>query len=564
MLLMLLGAFVELLTIGAVIPFLALAADPSALDTIPRLGQAVAALGLDASDNLTRIAAISLAVLAVTSAAIRLTLTHLSQRLVFGLGHDVSTLIYKRLLRQPYSYYVQRNTSELIAGIEKVDVVVSGVFLPLMHAVTSTVIASFIIALLFAVDPLVATTASFSMALIYVAVSLAWRGRLHEAGHTMATRRTGRVKLVQEGLGGIRDIVIDRSHHIFEAKFRELDREYRGAQATHAFIGAAPRFVVEGAGIILLAGLAYYMSLQPGGLIAAIPVLGALALGAQRLLPLLQVAYVGWSQFAGYRHIMGDVAGLITAPVSRTVAPTGEVVPWRRDIVLGGLLFRYGDGVAAVKNVDLLIRKGQKIGFVGRTGSGKSTLIDIIMGLLEPSEGEIRIDGDALTDANRANWQAQIAHVPQHIYLTDSSIASNIAFGCRDEQIDMGRVRRAARSARIDDFVDGLPDGYHTSVGERGIRLSGGQRQRIGIARALYKNANVLVFDEATSALDNETEASVMAAVAALGPDITVLMIAHRLTTVSGCDRIVRIDDGAIVADGPFEEVVAGDMAALH
>jgi ABC-type multidrug transport system fused ATPase/permease subunit len=308
----------------------------------------------------------------------------------------------------------------------------------------------------------------------------------------------------------------------------------------------------------LIAVLAYHMSFQPGGLIAAVPVLGALALAAQRLLPLLQLTYYGWTMFVGNRDNLLDVAALLEAPVLTLPARRIEQpVPFRRSIVLRDLSFSYSSDAPALHGLNLRLDKGTRVGFIGKTGSGKSTLLDMIMGLLEPTGGAVEIDGIPLLGGNVANWQAQVAHVPQSIYLTDRSIASNIAFGQSDGDVDIERVHEAARKARIHNFIETLPDGYQTRAGERGVRLSGGQRQRIGIARALYKRASVLVFDEATSALDDDTERAVMKAISGLDRELTVLMIAHRLSTVAACDRVIRLDDGQVTADGSYHDVVA-------
>jgi ATP-binding cassette subfamily B protein len=310
--------------------------------------------------------------------------------------------------------------------------------------------------------------------------------------------------------------------------------------------------------IVAIAVLAFYFSAEPGGVIAAIPVLGALAIGTQRLLPLLQQTYVAWSSFAGNRQVLDDVVLLMHAPVVSTISrqPNLSVEPFRRDLRLVDVSFQYGNREAALREIDLTIRKGSCVGFVGATGGGKSTLFDIIMALIKPTTGSVSIDGEPLSDANRAAWQAQIAHVPQAIFLSDSSISSNIAFGVADEEIDQARVHQAAKLAHIDAFIEQLPEGYATMVGERGVRLSGGQRQRIGIARALYKEAPVLILDEATSALDDRTEAAIMRSILGMGSGVTLLMIAHRLSTLRECDQVVRLEGGKIAGTGSFSELV--------
>ena len=558
--LMVLGAFAELLTIGAVVPFLAIIAAPDSIRSIPFLGDLLAPFESDALMVMT----VLLAVLAVAAGAIRLALSWFSQKFVFRLGHDVGVRIFARMLRQPYGYYVQRNTSEVLAGIEKIQNVIFAVLLPLIQAVVALVMATFIIALLLAIDPTVAIVSALALAAVYLSVSMISRRLLRHNSTIIAAMQTERIKQIQEGLGGIRDILLDQSQSVFEESFRRLDDALRHAQTVNVFVGSAPRFAVESAGIVLIAFLALSMSEQAGGLIAVLPTLGALALGAQRLLPLLQLIYVGWSQYVGSFSLLADVVELIDAPVvsSKPRVDGQKVIPFRDEIRFAGVSFVYpGSETCALTDIRFTIRRGEKLGLVGQTGGGKSTLLDILMGLLDPTTGSVLVDGRPIDDATRTNWQAQIAHVPQSIYLSDASIRSNIAFGEPPERVDEERVRSAARRAQIADVIEQMPAGYDTIVGERGVRLSGGQRQRLGIARALYKSAGVLILDEATSALDDQTERNVVDAIMESG-DITMMIIAHRVSTLARCDRVLEINNGQIMRVGSYADMIGWRGAA--
>ena len=546
--LMLVGALAELATIGAVLPFLAIVTDPSRARRYEVMNWLFEQVG-GTNEGLILACAGILILIAIGAGLVRLLLTWLNLKFVLLYGHDVGVQIFSRQLRQPYSDFVTRNSSDSIAALEKLNAVVFGVLMPVMQGIAAGVISIFIIACLFFIDPIAASGAGLSLGATYFFVTLATRRQLAHNSKAFSAAASGRIKVVQEGLGGIRDILIDNSQGVFEASFAELDYRYRRALVVNNMIAFSPRYVVETTVIVLIAVFTVYFAQQPGGLIAAVPVLGALAIGAQRLLPLMHLAYNGWTSFVGNRQLVIDVAAVLRIPVRPAPAPdaVAALPPLARDIVIDAVTFRYLSREDALRDVSLTITKGERIGFVGQTGSGKSTLIDLLMGLLPPSEGEIRIDGVPLDDDTLSAWQAQIAHVPQVIYLSDGAIASNIAFGVPADKIDMARVRDAARRADIDDFIMRQPQGYDTTVGERGVRLSGGQRQRIGIARALYKGASGLVFDEATSALDEATEAAIMESIYRLDSDVTLLMIAHRLSTLAGCDRIVRLQKGTIV-----------------
>jgi ATP-binding cassette subfamily B protein len=537
------GAVAELVTIGAVFPFLAL---------LTRAGTAAGRSRLPfppLHDPVT--AAIVLVAAALLAAAVRMGLLWATQHMVSGFAHDLARRLFARMIRQPYGDYVRRNSSDAIASMEKLRDIAGLVLQPLMQAATATVMALFIAAFLFVLSPAAATGAGLSLALVYLAVAKATRGRLRANSKVLSETATARVKIVQEALGGLRDIILDRSHGVFEEEFAAIDARFRRAASANALIGQGPRFAIEAAGIVAIALVALWMSARQGGIVAAIPALGALALGSQRLLPLLQQAFNGWSATLGNRQALVDIAALLEARALAAAPAAGGKLPFRDAIAMRAVGFAYEGGAPVLDGVDLVLRRGERIGIVGRTGSGKSTLLDLLMGLLEPVSGEIAVDGRVLDEATRPLWQARIAHVPQSIYLADDSLAANVAFGVRRGDIDMARVRACAAAAHIAEFVDGLPEGFATRVGERGIRLSGGQRQRIGIARALYKQAAVLILDEATSALDDITEAAVIDSMMALGPDMTLLMIAHRRSTLDGCERILRVDKGRVAEEAP-------------
>lgn len=567
--LMLAGAVAEVVSLGAILPFLAILADPVQALQKPLVVQVVHTLGLSATANLRWQLTLLFAAAAVTAGVVRFVLIYATARINYGIGHELGAEVYRRTLYQPYEVHVTRNSSEIIGSLTKADSVV-WILYSLLTLVSAALMSVCIVATLVLIDAVVATVTLLSFGSIYAVVSVLVSKNLGNNSQIINNASNTRVQAVQEGLGGIRDVLLDHTQPLLAHRFNQIDWSLRQAQARNQLITPSPRFAVEAIGMVLIAMLGYTMTASSGGLAAAIPTLGALALGTQRLMPLLQQIYQGWAQVAGHRQELHDVVELLQQPIALETQKSVEPLTFEREIRLEHVSFRYQSHLPMVlEGLDLCIPKGARIGFIGITGSGKSTVMDIIMGLLCPSQGQINVDDTPIISTARLAWQCNIAHVPQAIFLADASFAENIACGVPIKQIDMVRVKQAARQAQIADFIETNPQGYHSLVGERGVRLSGGQRQRIGIARSLYKQATVLVFDEATSALDNETESAVIHAIENMGRDITVLMIAHHLTSLRGCDCIYRLDKGQIVSSGTYQELIAAnlqnmDRSVLH
>jgi ABC-type multidrug transport system fused ATPase/permease subunit len=557
--LMLLGAVAELATLGSLLPFLSLLAGVDQPARIPSFTKIFAVTGATTPREQIWVAAMLFAAIAVLAGAIRLSLTRSTQMFSALLGHELSVDVQRRILSQPYTYHLVRNSSQAVAAMDKVESVVNHVLLPLIYAFVAAFIALVIIAGLIYIDPFAATIAAIAFSLIYFAVSAVARPGLARNSQAIGTAYEERVRIVQESVGAIRDVIVDGAQRIYVDAFAKVSRRYNTAAATTAFMAAAPRFIIEAAGMAVIAVVALLIANRDGGFAHALPLLGAVALGAQRLLPLLQQVYHGWANVSGHRSLVIDVVELLRLPIpSEGDSSSIEPLPLHDRISIERVSFSYpGRRRPVLQQVTLEIPRGLILGIVGKTGSGKSTLADLIMGLIEPTEGQITVDGLPLTGGPRRRWRRGIAHVPQAIFLADTNIAQNIAFGVAAELIDHERVRAAAATAQLHAFVVSLPDGYATTVGERGIRLSGGQRQRLGIARAIYKQTPVLVLDEATSALDDVTEAAVMEALEALGDEgRTIIIIAHRLSTLARCGLLVRLDDGRVVLTGSYAEVV--------
>ncbi len=556
--LMLLGAFAEIVSLGAVLPFLGMLVAPDRVFKYPLVADFARTLGVTSPDHLLLPLTIAFAAAALIAGAIRLLLLWASTQLAYATGADFSIDVYRRTLYQPYRVHVARNSSEVISGItNKVSDTVT-VLNQMLLLISSIVLLVAITAALLAINPAVALLATAGFGASYALITWMFRRRLRRNSQRIAYEQTQMIKALQEGLGGIRDVLLDGTQPLYCSIYRRADQPLRRAQGANMFIAASPRFAMEALGMVVIAALAYGLSRQAAGVATALPVLGTLALGAQRLLPALQQSYSAWATIAGCQSSLAKTIELLDQPLPpEFLQPVPGPLHFQDAIRFNGVRFRYtNDAPWVLDDLNFTIHKGARVGFVGSTGSGKSTTLDVLMGLLMPTAGELLVDGEPLNGDRTRAWQRTIAHVPQSIYLADTTVAENIALGVPRESIDLGRVKQAARQAQIAEFIESRPEGYDASVGEHGIRLSGGQRQRIGIARALYKQASVLVFDEATSALDNATEQSVMDAVGGLNRDLTILLIAHRLTTVRRCDIIVELEHGRIVAQGTYEQLL--------
>ena len=555
-LLMIVSAFAEVLTLGAVLPFITVLVQPERVFGYGPVADLAQLLNVNRAEDLVFPLACLFVGGALLSAAVRLVVVWSTTHLAMAIGADLCADAYERTLYQPYSTHIGRNTSDVMSGVvHKVEAVVNGMFGPLQTVIGSALTMVTVTVALVLIDPVVATVAMLSFGGGYVAVTWVFSARLKRNSQRIDREQTRVIKAIQEGIGGIRDVLIDGTQTVFLDQFRSADRPMRQAHGSNRVIQLAPRVVMEGVAMLLVSILAVVLSGRQGGIAGGLPVLGALVLGGQRLLPLYQQFYTAVTTILGYRASLTTALAILDQPMPANYGlQAAPPLEFHRELKFENLRFRYTEnGPWVIDGVDLTIAKGTCVGVVGTTGCGKSTLLDLLMGLLTPVEGAVLVDEHVLEGNRLRAWQRSIAHVPQHIFLADASLTENIAFGIPVEDVSMERVREAASRAMIAEFIDGEPAGYATMVGERGIRLSGGQRQRIGIARALYKQASVLVFDEATSALDSLTEQSIVHSLADFDREVTVLLVAHRLSTLKDCDMIVEMNDGRIVGVGTFE-----------
>ena len=555
LMLMLFSSILEIVSLGAVVPFIGVLTQPEKVFALPIVLNIANSVGIVSADELILPITIIFIVAALIAGLTRMLLSWFTIHLASSIGVEFSEDAFRKTLYQPYSIHISRGSSEIISGITQKVITATRVVLSVVSILSSTLLLVSILATLLIIDPKTAGIAIICFSMGYLFIAWVVRKRLSTNSKHIARKQTFVVRAVQEGLGAIRDILLHNTQDSYSKEYHKAVLLLNRSHAENTFLNQVPRYLMEIVGMILIAILAYILSFQPGGLQSSLPVIGALALGAQRLLPMSQLVYASWANIASSRSSLIDILKLLEQPLpTNTIYEPPVPFDFMDEIRLDHVDFQYETRDSMIlNNVNLVIKKGSQIGFIGSTGSGKSTMLDLIMFLLVPTNGEILIDGQSIDNQLKRAWQNNIAHVPQNIFLSEASVCENIAFGVPKEMIDMSRVKRAAESAQIASFIESHPEKYNIFVGERGVHLSGGQRQRIGIARALYRKANIIIFDEATSALDSAIEEAVIDAIEKLDPNLTILIIAHRLSTLRNCDTIIKLESGKIIAQDTYE-----------
>ncbi len=547
--------------VASVLPFLAVLAQPELATTDPRIAAVVGAFGASTPAlSLAVLGALVLAVLVATnafSAAVTLMLLRFANRQ----GHALSVRLFELYLRQPYTFHLHRHTAELQRNVmSEVHRITVGALAPGVQMIARGFVILFLLALLLAADSTLALVVGLVLGAGYFAVFGLAQKVLHAAGRETLEAGTRQTMHSYEALSGVKEIKLLGREGEIVASFSQLSLRAANAQAKAQALATLPRYAVETVAFGFVLIVAIYLLATAGTVEKVLPLLGLYAFAGYRLLPALHQAFDGWAALrysaASLDVVLGDL-DLEKGSRPGSTPPDLPPLPFQRDLTLTDVAYHYPAAADfALRGLFLEIRKNASVALVGPTGCGKTTVIDLLMGLLTASAGRLAVDGLVIDDTNVVQWQRLVGHVPQQIFMFDDTVARNIAFGIPQERIDMAQVERAARLARVHDFVAGLPQRYETVVGERGVRISGGERQRIGIARALYHDPELLVLDEATSALDNVTESAVLDALQTLAGRKTIVMVAHRLSSVQGCDLICVMEAGRIVERGRYDELI--------
>lgn len=556
-------ACLDMLGVASILPFIAVLSNPELVEANALLHAAFTTsrhIGIHTAEQFLLALGVLVFMLLIISLAFKALTVYAQARFALMREYSLGKRLIEGYLHQPYSWFLNRHS----AGLGKtllleVGAAVGNGMVPLMDLFSQSVLTLAILVLLFVVDPLLAVSISTVLCLAYASVFWVISARLKRLGEARIKANKERFTAVSEALGAVKEVKVGGLEKAHVQRFMRPAETLAKVQATAQVMAIIPRYALEAIAFGGMMLVVLYLMATTSSFASALPIISLYALAAYRLMPALQRIYGALTQlrYAGpsVTELYEDLTEMQLSEVEHNRLLS---FPLKEAIKLESVTYYYPNAtLPALKGIDLTIPANSTVGFVGASGSGKTTTVDVILGLLEPDQGCLSIDGEPITAANRRLWQRAIGYVPQHIYLADDSVAANIAFGVESNDINQQAVQRAAKIASLDDFViNNLPQGYATKVGERGVRLSGGQRQRIGIARALYHNPKVLILDEATSALDGVTEQAVMAAINDLREEITIVIIAHRLTTLKDCDSIYSLDQGKLINQGSFDELM--------
>lgn len=560
-------ALLDMLGVASILPFMAVLANPELVQTNAVINTAFTTsrhIGIHTPQHFLFALGVLVFVLLVTSLAFKSLTTYAQNRFALMREYSISKRLVEGYLNQPYSWFLNRHSADLGKNIlSEVQTVIDNGMIPLMTLMAQCTVALALLVLLLLIDPLLALSVGAVLGLAYAGIFAFMSGRLKRLGHARTQANKERFTAVSEAFSAAKEVKVGGLENTYVQRFSKPAEIFAKGQATALVIQQLPRFALEAVAFGGMLLVILFLMARSGSFADALPIITLYAFTGYRLMPALQQIYGAVTQlrFASpaLDALHAELTSLHPKDVQNTNSPPMRLT---QAIVLDHVSYSYPNAPQpALKRIDLTIPAKSTVGFVGSTGSGKTTAVDVILGLLEPHEGQLSIDGQAITATNRRQWQRAIGYVPQNIYLADDSVAANIAFGVNNNDIDQVAVERAAKIANLHEFVvNDLPQGYLTAVGERGVRLSGGQRQRIGIARALYHTPHVLILDEATSALDNLTEQAVMEAVNNLSHGITIILIAHRLSTVRQCDRIYLLERGEVKASGTYEQLTTSNQ----
>ncbi len=558
-------ALIDMIGVASIMPFLIVLTDPETIQTnffLNSMFNFAFKFGIDSNQEFTYTLGILVFLLLGFSLSFKAVTFYFQSRFISLREYSIGRRLIESYLIQPYSWFLNRNSADLSKNIlSEVEAVVNSGVAALINLVAHGMVVFTLVILLISVDPKLAIVICLILGLAYGIIYTLIRGLLSSFGKKRLKSNNLRFSAVSETFGAAKEIKVGGLEKVYIDRFSEPAKNYSKYKAMIFALGLLPRYAIE---LIVFGGMLLvilYLMANSSSFISIVPIIALYAFAGYRLMPSLQQLYLSLSVLRTITPAIDSIYDDLKGLTYFSTDANKNILKLSKNITLKNVYYNYPNTTrTALKDINLVIKANTTVGLVGATGSGKTTTVDIILGLLDAQQGTLEVDEKIINKNNKREWQNSIGYVPQHIYLADDTIASNISFGTNPKDVDQKKIERAAKIANLHDFVTHeLPQKYQTIVGERGIRLSGGQRQRIGIARALYNNPQVLILDEATSALDNLTEKEVMQAINKIDKDITIILIAHRLSTVKNCDTIFLLENGTLKAKGTFKELIEID-----
>lgn len=553
------SSFLEVISIGMIIPLITVLVEPTKLLEYQIVLDVYKIFSFTSNEELVSFVIIGFIIMTIFSTFVRIITIKISADFSFMLGHKISIITYKKILFRPFIRHKNMNSSDDISKlVAKIDTVIKSLIFPMIMLINAIIMFSFISVIFLFIEFLLTISIIFGLVLIYLMVTLYFKNKLMVNSNDISSMQNKQIQNIQESLGSIRDIIINNSYSYFLSIYESVDKKLRSRQASNIIVAQAPKYFIETLSIIFIIFIAYYFVYINNYIdkTLILPIFITVAIALQRILPIAQQAYRSWASIEGNKKALTDVLEVLDYEYDNNIFGNKNI-NFNNKIEIKNLKFYYHDNSNLIlDDISFSISKGEVIGFIGSTGSGKSTLVDIIIGLIEPKSGGIYVDDKKLTNDYLYSWYQKISHVPQNIYILDNNIYENIAIGDGVEDFDYEKIKQASILACADDFIDKKENKYYEILGESGSKLSGGQKQRIGIARAFYRDSEIIIFDEATSALDNETEDKIMEHIKIFHKKKTILMVAHRLTTLRYCDKIIELENGKIKSISSYSEMI--------
>ncbi len=559
LILAILNGIAEMLSLLIIFPFLAALTDPESVYNLPLINSFMPSIGINSPDQLPLLFTILLAISAIITSSIRVINTWFTLFWSSEFSSYLSSEVYQRILYLPYEEQIQKNSSKSITETSTYVNSVIRFIDSFFKFVSAFIIMVSIFITIFTINWKITLFSVLFYGLLYLTITSFSKKLILRKGKLISHLLEAQIRYLQEGLGSVKDIIINGNQSYYIDLYKKVDFPLKYNQSMVQFLSISPRFIIEGFVVLFIAFIGYILTLSEGPNNNLIPIIGSFAFASAKLIPSVQTIYYSLMLLLSKFRDVEIVLSLLDKPLPLGIHSKVSKYQFVNEINFKEVSFSYDNRENILDKISFTIKKGQTIGFIGRTGSGKSTTIDLLMGLLNPKSGNIFVDGQDIHNKPEllTSWRRGISHVPQDIYLADTTIAENIAFGVSLSEIDFDKLYKVSNQAQILSFIGSLEKGFYTPIGERGIMLSGGQKQRLGIARALYNQSSILVFDEATSALDNTTEEELMNSIKSISQDITIIMIAHRLKSLSNCDLIY------VLAKGTIDRVIT-DLSEIH